>query len=399
MDSNHSLLQNAKRTHSGLWRVRNRGFQNKRECLAYATSVRASFHEISYHFYDDVYRSLDWSREPETTLDELYKTRALQIRDKYKYVALAFSGGSDSTNILDTFLKNNIQLDEVCVFCPIEAAEKFKSKFDPRATSAYNMMFEYFDLKPKLDCLAKNHPNIKITVIDTTRTISKMVEDQQLHKVALGGHGFAGVLFNGTYHIIDRVQQNSKQGVGYVFGVDKPYIRYKRDIDRFGMFFPDLCTLNGQYSTEWGRNFEVNCEYFYHTPDLPQIVQKQCFIIKKILKPMIDAGDHTFKHLVKRYLSDTEFVFNHEHPFFENIIYSNFNSSDYQADKPSSSFFPEGASWMWNANQTKFSKQLVDSYHGQVEDFVSGVSPDFLERDENNSPKYFKIIPTKSIWF
>ena len=44
------------------------------------------------------------------------KERALQLKDELGEIILAFSGGSDSTLILNTFLKHNIPIDEV-VMC------------------------------------------------------------------------------------------------------------------------------------------------------------------------------------------------------------------------------------------------------------------------------------------
>jgi len=47
------------------------------------------------------------------SLDFLYALRARQLREKYDYLVLYFSGGADSTNILKTFIDNNIFLDEI----------------------------------------------------------------------------------------------------------------------------------------------------------------------------------------------------------------------------------------------------------------------------------------------
>ena len=55
---------------------------------------------------------------------ELYKQRALQLRDKYDYLILAYSGGADSDNILKVFQQNNIYLDEVWCDWPSSLVEK-----------------------------------------------------------------------------------------------------------------------------------------------------------------------------------------------------------------------------------------------------------------------------------
>jgi len=62
---------------------------------------------------DDAFDSLDWSIEPIETFKELCKQRALQLRNTYDYIILHFSGGSDSTTVLNSFLDNNIPIDEI----------------------------------------------------------------------------------------------------------------------------------------------------------------------------------------------------------------------------------------------------------------------------------------------
>ena len=66
-----------------------------------------------WNFNDDVFSSIDWKINPSFELSKLYKIRAQQIRDKYDHIVLWYSGGSDSHNILRTFIDNDIKLDEV----------------------------------------------------------------------------------------------------------------------------------------------------------------------------------------------------------------------------------------------------------------------------------------------
>ena len=59
---------------------------------------------IKWHFNDEVFSSLDWTVEPTETLAELYKKRCEQLREKYDYLVLYYSGGADSDNILNHFI-------------------------------------------------------------------------------------------------------------------------------------------------------------------------------------------------------------------------------------------------------------------------------------------------------
>ena len=90
----------------GYWEVNNKYFFDIFEWLRYASVNK--IYDVKY--YDSVYTTLDWSKEPTETLDEMYKDRALQLRDEYDYLILSFSGGSDCNNILRSFIDNNINL-------------------------------------------------------------------------------------------------------------------------------------------------------------------------------------------------------------------------------------------------------------------------------------------------
>jgi len=67
------------------------------------------------------YLDSDWEKygiisEPSESWDELLKIRAWELREKYQYVTLLYSGGWDSHTVLMTFIDNNIKLDEIIVW-------------------------------------------------------------------------------------------------------------------------------------------------------------------------------------------------------------------------------------------------------------------------------------------
>ncbi len=92
------------------WISDHRFFRNKSEALLYATEYNT---DISYYYNDHVFDHVNWGVCPVESLSTLYEQRAREIRDNYDYVVLLFSGGSDSTNVLRTFLDNKIPIDEI----------------------------------------------------------------------------------------------------------------------------------------------------------------------------------------------------------------------------------------------------------------------------------------------
>lgn len=86
-------------------------FYNKFEALRYKQSLPNA--EVYLNWFDDVWQKTDYTTEPLESIEDLKRQRALKIRDKYKYIRLWFSGGVDSFSALNTFLVNNIHIDEI----------------------------------------------------------------------------------------------------------------------------------------------------------------------------------------------------------------------------------------------------------------------------------------------
>jgi len=71
-----------------------------------------------------IYEGVDFSIEPESTFQNLLKQQAQKIRDTNDVVRLYYSGGSDSLLMLETFLTNDIHVDEiVCLKSGIPQAD------------------------------------------------------------------------------------------------------------------------------------------------------------------------------------------------------------------------------------------------------------------------------------
>lgn len=72
--------------------------------------------KVEWSFMDEFWAKQDWSQEPTDSFEDLLVERAIQIREQSSYVALWLSGGYDSQTILDTFVNNNIKIDEILVY-------------------------------------------------------------------------------------------------------------------------------------------------------------------------------------------------------------------------------------------------------------------------------------------
>ena len=88
----------------GIYTVDNQEFLFKKDAFDYAKHDQS---KIKYSMLG--IQELDISQDPFPNLSilDLYRIRAQEIRDSYDYLVLNLSGGPDSMNILNVFVKNN----------------------------------------------------------------------------------------------------------------------------------------------------------------------------------------------------------------------------------------------------------------------------------------------------
>ena len=374
------------------WGCKDQYFFNKADCLRYATSQKTL--DVKFHFFDESYSSLDWSREPSETLDQLYAERARQIRDKYDYVMLCYSGGSDTANILDTFLENNIRLDEIVLYYPTSIIDKFQDKFDYDRDNPKNHLFEYLlAALPKLQEVSARYPNIKINVFDY---VSEAIENYNNIFTMFSGGNIASPVMIGHYQVIKRLREVSEnQNACVVTGHCKPKLFYNKAERKYGNFFADAITF-GRFDPAVINDFMPNIELFYHSKDFPQLVQKQCYVLKHVLDQMIDPETLTMKD--KSLYIDKgktiEFLTNEE--FYKRILYKNWNGTVWQVSKTLNLFHMEQSDWFHNSTITD--QRQKDYYEGQLLEVLNGIHKFFVESIDGR-PSKFKTFISSVNWF
>ena len=105
----------------GVYTCNGRPFFNKLEAILEANQ---SGRHIEWDYHDSIFGTASWDLDPPVALEELYRQRALQLREAYDHLVLFYSGGVDSWYILKTFIKNKIKLDEIYMFGAFEAEEQ-----------------------------------------------------------------------------------------------------------------------------------------------------------------------------------------------------------------------------------------------------------------------------------
>jgi hypothetical protein len=290
----------------------------------------------TWHFNDSEFSKMNWKDEPPESLKELYKCRAMQLRQKYDYLILYYSGGVDSHNILMTYVENDIPLDEIITYGPYE--------IDRRQQSNGTKEQQLFAL-PFLEELKKAH-RINTHALDTsTSCINVFNDDEWIHK---GGAQLSPLemsfnLYCYEPHMQDIFMKNSN--VGIVRGIDKPRIFYNDN--KFYYAFLDLNTVGGNAETgiEEKSAFH-NLEYFYWTPHFP-IVIKQA-------------------HILMNYFKSTPYDYSlltHTNEFRENDYYDSIKPIIYPDTIPKTHFdLGKGASPTWHIKSDWFFSEGNESF-------------------------------------
>lgn len=232
-----------------------------------------------WHFNEEVFRSYDWRIEPTETLEELYARRAHQIRKKYDYISIFYSGGADSGNIVNTFVDNGIPIDEIVTY-------NFNS-LDPRQDNFFHAE-QYRVSYPKIKELQDRGVKFKHKVIDLSDIVHKILLEPALQNnlaywtnSAFGiTHLALGFVRESDPDYLRLMEQGKKQA--FVFGIEKPRL-YIVD-GKYCIRFIDMIDTGPSIRTQiLDRPWEHD-ELFYWSPESCDLLCKQGHVLMRFLK-------------------------------------------------------------------------------------------------------------------
>jgi hypothetical protein len=270
--------------HFGTWHYQNQIFYDRISAIRAASKDNNTYESISFKYYDEEFDKINWTVEPDISLQEYYDKRAWELRNQYDYIVLFYSGGHDSHNILDTFARNKLPIDEIII----------------RATNLENLdenninIYSY-DIETKLVAypIAKYYketyfPHVKITFQDNTKLVvdfwknnSKLHEKNQfvpdpVHSIRLD--------YNRNFNII-----NENKKIAYILGADKPFINHD-DIGYYTFINDD----NSFRQAKRKHDQNYNIEFFYWHKNAAPMIAKQCHMILKDIqnKNLLEYASH-----------------------------------------------------------------------------------------------------------
>jgi hypothetical protein len=329
-----------------------------------------------WNYNDDIFSAINWSVEPTETLWELYSQRARQLRENNDYLVIFFSGGSDSTTLLQSFLFNNISVDEIVCWGPFKVTPK-----NSIVTQDPVNYFREIDIValPYLKELAKTH-KFKVTLYDWTDDMVSSFSNADWIWTDVN-HRFnpAQVVRNKIHECSDDALKQVERGkrVSFVVGLDKPRVTLKDGV-YYSAFLDSVLNSSIGFKQAIEGKYWFNDELFYWTPDLPTLPIKMAHVVKNFfvsnpsLQYMItDSNLGSWKYS-REY---TELV--------KTLCYPFWNKNTFQTDKPSWGIRSESDSWFlkgdgiiakkfWEAGITEASK-VIDAKWLNAGSFENGI--------------------------
>lgn len=360
----------------GFYSVDNLDFDSKIRACLFASQHNK---KVTWNFNNEQFGLFDWSVEPYETLDELYDKRAREIREKYDYVLLSYSGGSDSHNMLMSFVRQNLLVDEIVVNCMNEANKNF-IVLDKNVKSSWNTGAEHFlQTLPRLKELETKLLKTKITIVDLSQYLFKAFLDYGDESWVMdrreGLNPLNVTRYNYAYFKDLRTKFDKSFKIALVVGIEKPKTFIKDNV--FKIQFTDRSANIVPIDDHLKDYSNSSMEFFYWSPDSTRMLCKQAHTIKKWLE----------NNPEKMYLWEADSItpsrwrLVHE-KVLRNLIYSTWNENWFQTDKSISDWNSEFDQWFYRGYSDTATYKIWKSGI----DYMISNAPRFLKYRPDGTP-------------
>lgn len=348
-------------------------FNSKIEACIYSTQNKKS---LEWIFNDEVFSKYPWYIEPEETLDQLYDQRAREIREQNDYVIVSYSGGADSHNLLTSFIRQNLHVDEILVNV-FEKSNRIYVK-DPNIKDNWNYAAEYsLQIYPRLEEIKNQCPRTKITIVDMSDAVFdslKKADDASWvmdKKEVLNVSGVTRYNYVWFKDVKKKFDKDKK--IVMVMGNDKP-MTYIKD-NKFYLTFLDSMANISMAQEHLSEHPNARAEMFYWSPNCTKMIAKQAHVVKRWL-------EHNPQMLpIWTPKSRIEFTKNngrYHHGILRTLIYTTWNNDWFQTGKGRSGWYNEIDTWFHRGYKD------TNEYHIWLEGlkYVEKHASDYVYQDE-----------------
>jgi len=356
----------------GCYRVGDLKFYSKLQAIEYMQKTNVHLH---WDFNEAVFSSYDWTMEPQETILELYRQRAQQLRDRYDYIALFWSGGADSETVRRSFNDNDIKLDEIVTYCNYQGSDD--------KTDLMNSEL-FFRTIPQAEQLKYDFPEMKFRILDQSELYLNNFDNNNTKFDWIYN---MNMMFTPNHVVRDGIGLKVKEWANIIhqgkkfcllWGIDKP--RVFHDNNRFSFKFIDMVDLGPKVKSMAGLEPYTD-ELFFWTPDHPKIAIKQGHLIKNYLNsnwstsPFVSNNKSNLAYKivdgVKHWLN------NHG---VHSIIYPQWNILTFDPGKTKSTIFSPRDQWFFNLEEENYAKK---SWYIGIE-YLNTLIPNYWKNNPND---------------
>lgn len=334
----------------GFYSVGDKFFYSKLEAIEHSMLANC---EVKWHYNDSVFSKQDWTQEPDQDIRSMYKQRAQSIRDQFDHVVVMFSGGADSTTVLDSFIDNNIPVDEVFM--------NYWIKHNPgKENSFMNAEITHAAL-PYLKRKLPSHWNTHVRLYDPSDFMLTCLRDAEFRERSYYEvntvHNLQMISIH--YNLHNRFDEYKKiidsgKRLVFVWGEAKPRVYYDQETNRHFFYFEDHYAHAPQPRDQALNDPACNHEQFFDDPAHPEIKVKQCHLILNTLKQISHRKDiFSPAEEIKRnrrgitaetYFENQRYVLDRN--AFNFVIYPDWNFLTYHQDKTKTTLLHPAHAWI-----------------------------------------------------
>jgi hypothetical protein len=271
----------------GYFSVGNQNLYSKLDAIKLSISTGE---KVQWHYNDEVFSKQDWTAEPTTDIRTMYRDRAQAIRDRFDYVVVMFSGGSDSTTILDSFIDNGIPVDEILMHQWI--------KYQPDGKDSYLNSEITYSALPYLSRKLPMAWNTNVRLYDPSDYALKCLNDHDFVESSWQGMNNVQNLQQISLHhnLENRFPEYLKlreqgKSIVFVWGEAKPHIEYDLEKNKHYFYFEDHYAQAPQPRDQERNDPFCQHEQFFDDPQHPEIKVKQCHLLLQTLKQIQHRTD------------------------------------------------------------------------------------------------------------
>jgi hypothetical protein len=235
---------------------------------------------VHWNFNELDFSSYNWTVEPAEDLKKLYQARARQIRERYDYIVLWWSGGADSYTMLRAFVDEGLFIDELATFHNHGGDGSWDSYLNSEVKRV---------AMPIAEKLLENSPNTKFRLVD------HLDYQKDLYTVDDNKFDFlykANAIFSPNQLARRYIREREKdyldlfargKRVCFVWGMDKPRV-IKEPNGKYALRIVDIVDNCVNPETQRLDRAWEHDEFFYWSPDSKDIMAKQGHMVLRYLK-------------------------------------------------------------------------------------------------------------------